>query len=801
LRRAGAALPVVEARARGCLQLHIEGGSAVSAYLFAQGAEWWLCRAENEAGSDAAGRPRSRLQYFPVTGEAAARFGALGRACFAPFGDEVEVAEWLARPAEARPTPASRLALVALLLGSEAAAVPTIEEMAAVSEAWGEDRQLLFMAGAERIPWSVRTGGALLAAPVANWIPLMAVKDLSAVLQDRDIPDAAGLRQAGDPAVRQRLLETWVAGHGDDLGRWSDDQSMWLLGAGYRRAEWIARATVELRRRWLQEGRLTPAEAVEHRECWNEEDRSALLRICVDSPNGLAAYSSCVADPRPEEVAAFLRGADAAVFAWACTAGASEPPDGAALCLERLAQNGVLLCLTPHAIGLACAALGPQAPMGVWAGRIEAAGMPRAVARALIGEPPPAEVPAADPPELGGDWVAPVAAPVLFLQGCWAASSRRWRAWWVDALRSLSAGATLAALPDGPYSEPAAAWLAGSVRDGEMPEDSALRLAGRWLSAATPRLGLTVAERLFGACNLTAPRLWASFLEGYCGLAAKSPAPGLLADLRRLAAAGIATVEAVAAAVEAGAAPEWLAPLVSRSAAALLGLAGFDALPPAGPPVAWDKSLNRLLSARVAMPEFWSRWRGAGIGADLAEWLAATIRGEAGGLLAETVLGAVRGTERIPLESLPVVAGALSRPARAEQASMWAGASSAERRRAFRLLRGGSPAPAVDWLEARLALWEFPALPPAGLACREMAALLPWLDPVWVVQNAMSRRVKEVGEDRLLEALVARLRLYGGAPSRPPPRALAAVRPDWVRTLAELPGWAGWAEPRPEEEA
>jgi hypothetical protein len=132
---------------------------------------------------------------------------------------------------------------------------------------------------------------------------------------------------------------------------------------------------------------------------------------------------------------------------------------------------------------------------------------------------------------------------------------------------------------------------------------------------------------------------------------------------------------------------------------------------------------------------------------------------------------------------------------------MWAGAALAERRRAFRLLRGGSPAPAVDWLEARLAFWGFPALPPAGLSCREMAALLPWLDPVWVVQIIMSRCVTEVDEGRLLEALVERLRRHGGTPSPPPPRALAAVRPDWTRTLAELPGWAGWAELRPEEEA
>src|SRR5690349_16573366 len=77
LRRAGAELPSVEARARACLQLHIEGGSVVSAYLFAQDGAWWLCRAENEAGADAAGRPRSRLQYFPLAGSDAARLGAL----------------------------------------------------------------------------------------------------------------------------------------------------------------------------------------------------------------------------------------------------------------------------------------------------------------------------------------------------------------------------------------------------------------------------------------------------------------------------------------------------------------------------------------------------------------------------------------------------------------------------------------------------------------------------------------------------------------------------------------------------
>ena len=51
LRRTGAEPPSVEARARDCLQLHIEGGSAVSAYLFARDGAWWLCRAENEAAS------------------------------------------------------------------------------------------------------------------------------------------------------------------------------------------------------------------------------------------------------------------------------------------------------------------------------------------------------------------------------------------------------------------------------------------------------------------------------------------------------------------------------------------------------------------------------------------------------------------------------------------------------------------------------------------------------------------------------------------------------------------------------
>ena len=800
LRRTGAEPPSVEARARDCLQLHIEGGSAVSAYLFAQDGAWWLCRAENEAGSDAAGRPRSRLQYFPLAGSGGARLGALGRACYAPFGDEVEVVEWLARPATAQPTPASRLALVALLLGAEAAAVPTIEEMAAVAEAWGEDRQLLFMAGAERIPWSVRTGGSLLAAPAANWIPLMAVKDLWAGLQDRDIPDASGLRRAGDPGVRQRLLETWAATRCDDFGCWSDDQTTWLLAAGHRRAERIARATPELCRRWLREGRLTPTEAVERRECWNEQDRSALLKICLDSPNGLAAYSGCVADPRPEEVARFLSGTDAAVFAWASAAGGDDPPGGAALRLERLARTGVLSYVTPHAIGLACAALGPQAPMEVWAERMMAAGMPRGVARALIGEPPPSAPPGIDPPALAGAWLAPVPASVLFEQGCWAASDRRWRAWWTDALVHHPAGASLAVLPGPAYSEPAAAWLAGSVHDGEMPEDAGLRVIGRWLSAATPAPGACAVERLFESCCLNDPKLWSAFLEGDCSLTAESPAPGLLADLRRLAAAGIVTLEAVAAAVEAGAAPEWATPLVSRSAAALLGLPGWDVMPSAGPPVGWSNSLNRILSVRVAMPEFWNRWRGAGIGADLSEWLAATLRGEAGGLLAETMLGAHRGTARIPLENLPIVVGAVSRAARTEQACMWADAPSTERRRAFQLLRDGSPAPAVDWLHSRLAFWGFPAMPPAGLACRELAALLPWLDPVWVVQIIMSRHVREVDEDRLLEALGAELRRRGSAPSPPPPPSLAAGRPDWIRTLAELPGWADWAEPQPEEE-
>ena len=108
LRRGGTALPAVEARARACLQLHIEAGSAVSAYLFPQDREWWLCRAENEAGSDAAGRPRSRLQYFAIPGDAAARFGALSRACCTHFGNEVEAAEWIARPAETHSTAASR---------------------------------------------------------------------------------------------------------------------------------------------------------------------------------------------------------------------------------------------------------------------------------------------------------------------------------------------------------------------------------------------------------------------------------------------------------------------------------------------------------------------------------------------------------------------------------------------------------------------------------------------------------------------------------------------------------------------
>jgi hypothetical protein len=796
LRSALGTEPEVERLARSCLRLHIETESAMSSFLFRYRDDWWICRAENEAGSDASGRPRSRI-FFTMAQRSAdpsSMLAALNRAGRnSTFDLNTELDLPVAEDVKPEASEAGRRAAIALLLGSRVVVVQRPSEAAWVAAAFSGEEPRAFMVSNGRVAWQTEFN-SLLAIGQSNWFPPLLVDRIAQLIGTREIPAIPALWHVPLPESRTKLLQIWLGElplH--DPSALTAEEKTWLLAAGVRRPEIIAGADGDLKRRWLSEGRLTSAEILEHKASWGPSEHRTLAGLLANDPQGLKIFIQC-AGPGAADIPLLLSPPLASAYAWLKASGAERKPPDLDLHLMELDAFGVLEGFDLSSLSGALRQHDSPPVRKAWREKLVSSGLAKPIAAWLADgsslASAPLSAPGLQPDE---SWLRVVPAERLLAGGAWAGKESAWRHWWAAALQKHPDTAEMfSPRIDARFSFAALDWLVGEIEDHRLESQEALTTLGSWQKQEI-RPGPTEIARLLDSCEFPQPNDWTALISGGAGLENIPCSIDNKRHLEKLIAVGLVALEQVARSVAEGRDIEWLDGLISPASRSLIHLTQS---PPAAVPERWDACLNPVLSLLVSSPDFWARWSGNGVSLELVEWMDTQIERLPGGALVRELASALKSQgDRLQPATLKCVAQALPRVARLEQAVLWADPSHPEHERAFLALCAGQEHAGLQWLHGQIGSWNAPLAVPGDLPSRELKALLPWLHPVRdVVRVVMSRRKKDDGEDSLLEALLRELRASRHQPPAPPPPELAALRRNWVVELGKLPGWEQWSK-------
>jgi hypothetical protein len=782
--------PQVEALARNFLRLHDETQGTTSSLMFFHEEAWWLCRAENQPGSDTAQRPRSRVLFSRLGDVDGDRLLQLleTAASAKELAPPDELVQASTEPLLPRRTAGSRRALLALLLNSRIAVVKDAEEAR-----WVQTRMatslLALMSIKGRIPGGSQLPNALVIAS-SEWLPSRVVDDLLEQLGERDVPEIGGLLRV-PPADRPKLLQSWLNQETLDASTLSDPQKAWLLMTGTGRTELIAGATAEARRQWLGDGLLTLPEIKS--ASWTEADHPALLQELVRIGADPELFF-CLAGPKARGIERLFNPELTAAWEWARNSAEAAPPANAGAHVEDLARWGLL---NPISHQVVCRILhrfpGPTVQK-IWRVAVQELGVAMPLIRALMGESHDSEALACStPPSATVDpsWVAGVPAGNLMKVAAWACQRRAWRDWWRRSLMAHPETQAFAKFgPELPYQQCFLDWLLGELQDGSVTPASALQILAKWLKIdpkpATNEIGTILRE-----CRIKNPEAWAARIENPAVAPEQPPEPEDNQALVQLCAAAVLSEEQVLNWVEQGAPVRWLDKLQPEAAISLLDV---SRIPPVGPPE-WPPHLDPLLARAVQSADFWSRWQAVGVSPDLADWIALRLRSLPGGTLAANVAGALAGRTVLANEDLQIAGSGLPSVVMVEQFSRWAHGRAPNRRKALETILRLAPTPEIVWLSERTIRWAPGSTLPTGFNARQLTALLPWLRKTTVIEIVLERKERDLDEPRLLEGLIADLRTTFEPPPPPPPREAVERRADWIAELEKLPGWAGWSAP------
>jgi hypothetical protein len=744
----------VERRIFDCLQLHLDSGGKMTSFLFRHESVKWLCRAEREPGTDAAGRGKSRCTFIRLP------LDWNTEACMALLESTASnLEDVLAEdPRAVAPvaTATARRALLGLLVTNEVPVVRSVSEAVWVSRMWGDDPNLEFMQSSASTPSRARFG-RLLVIGAEDRFPLRELLDLESRLGQTDLPALDSLRRVQGLEQRQQLLHSWLNGSIPEGSGTSVEQREWHFRVGYERWRWLQTASSPERRHWLAQGWLKLEEIIALQEDWTAKDEQALansLRIC--GADALQRYIAGV-HPRAEQVLKLLEGREAEVFAALMNAQPLVEHSDLRGILASLEKTGALDTLDLPMLSVALRRHPELDQLRVqWVQAQERKGLPKSIALALMGGAANTVSPSEDPPfPPSAAWLVAVPRQALLDAVYWAVLNTAWKQWWVTAVALHPDCKGCVPSLEAAYSRETLIWLASEARDG-LPRMDALKTLVSWMVlAGADRPSKPEVKYLLTAFGFAYASFWASVLDGSDSLEDHSVPETAEAEWELLCAAGLISLSQMVEAVMRGTSAKCLRKHLPEHGADLLRLGSGQVtqVTPYPPSEWWRNEFTPLLSIAARKPEFWNRWGENGAPSAMLDWLVVTLKDTQGGIYAAALQSAIVCGERLPCETLEVVAGGLGRSARLEQAALWAqDVQLPDVLRILQMLQARYPDLALEWLRARLTIRNFQSPLPANLNSRELLVLLPWLDPAEAVQAALSQRRGDAGETPLSDA-------------------------------------------------